>query len=124
MKSKPPSKVITPKETPAVATTTMYGDDASDAHSSVKCNSDNGEAKTEEKTGSDDSLVGTSVAIPSNDDRTDELIGLEDSKEQTNQYVFNFPLPFGLSRRKKTKKKINNLHVQEEEQGYFVPIRL
>jgi len=105
VKSKPPSKVITPKETPAVAPTSMYEDDASDAHSSVKFNSDNVEEKTEEKTDSDDSLVGTSVAIPSNDDRTDELIGLEDSEEETNQRVFSFALPFGLSRRKKTKKK-------------------
>lgn len=61
-------------------------------------------------------MVGTSVA-PSIDDRTDELIGLEDSEEQTSQRMFGFGLPFGLSRRKKTKKKINKKTMSKKKRS-------
>lgn len=117
-----PNKV-TPKETGNGI------DNASHAHSSVICQSTSGLVANEEKSGDQtvssvlngyDSLLGTSVNVPSDEKRDDDLIGLEETEDVADKRSLSSLLPFGgfksrsfgghtksktMSKKKKSKKK-------------------
>eukprot|EP00571_Detonula_confervacea_P013191 CAMPEP_0172297870 /NCGR_PEP_ID=MMETSP1058-20130122/738_1 /TAXON_ID=83371 /ORGANISM="Detonula confervacea, Strain CCMP 353" /LENGTH=1485 /DNA_ID=CAMNT_0013007073 /DNA_START=73 /DNA_END=4530 /DNA_ORIENTATION=- len=109
--TKPKPTKVTPTED-ATPNATFFRDDASDIHSTVICNSTLGSVvgKTDppEETGSIlegyDSLLGTSVTVPTDDKREDELIGFDDNEDaQPDKRSLTSLLPFGGFRNRKGK---------------------